>query len=165
MMLLLGFVLSWDGLGLWSFTCYIDWHPSDSSDVWIILLPTFIGAKTTLLEFGDPVVNTSYSLASGFWRSARDCLEMLPHVFCCWLSSVRDVFEYLVLDDRLRFVLLVFAESYRDFFVSLLPLESISVLKLEDLLSRIADGDFWERLWPTWFKRLCECLLLFKFFV
>ena len=44
--------------------------------------------------------------------------------------------------DRFRFVLFVFAESYRDFFSVLLVLVSISVLKL-------VDGDFNYRLIPT----------------
>ena len=69
--------------------------------------------------------------------------------------------EYFVLVDRFRFALFVFAESYRDFLLllCLLVLISISVLELLDvLLSRFAEGDLCERLKPTWFSKLWECL-------
>ena len=116
--------------------------PSDSIDVWMTLLPPFSGANTALLEFGEPVVKTSYSLVSCFYKSPRDYFEIVTFTFGCQLSSVRDVLEYFVFVDRFRFVLFVFAESYRDFFSVLLVLVSISVLKL-------VDGDFNYRLIPT----------------
>ena len=139
--------------------------PSESIDVWITLLPPFSVANTALLEFGEPVVNTSYSLVSLlFYKSPRDYFEIVTHTFWPWLSSVRDVFEYFVLEDRFRFVLFVFDESYRDFLLCLLVLISISVLELLDvLLSRFAEGDFCDRLMPTWFRRLWECLHVLRF--
>ena len=68
---------------LWSFDGWDGRQPSESIDVWIILLPTFIVANTTLLEFGEPVVKTSYSLVICFYKSTRDYFEIFTFPFWC----------------------------------------------------------------------------------